>query len=202
MPKLVTACALVALLLVGLAAYRPLTEALAPYPDLAELGAPASACRPEQTRPAEGNAVHVPRGTRLTYPTAPPAYGPHWNEPGVAPALGRTFYTAADRPELEALVHNLEHGYTLLWYDDTVDEDVARAIGAAFEPADKVIVAPWTAADEARSGRFPAGTHAAMTHWSADQRGVFAYCAAPSGAALARFLDAHPIADSPEPGAP
>jgi hypothetical protein len=202
MSKLVTACALVALALVGLAAYGPVRAALGPDPDFYRLGAPATACLPEQVRLAEGNAVHVPRSTQLTYPTAPPAYGPHWNEPGTAPALGRTFYTPDDRPELEALVHNLEHGYTLLWYDATTDERVVRQIAAAFEPSDKVIVAPWTAADEAESGTFPAGTHVAMTHWTASQEGVFEYCSEPSGAALHRFLDAHPIADSPEPGAP
>ena len=45
-------------------------------------------------------------------------------EQGVAPApFNRKFYTDKDRPELEALVHNLEHGYTILWYDDTIADD-------------------------------------------------------------------------------
>ncbi|QIG43278.1 DUF3105 domain-containing protein [Nocardioides anomalus] len=99
-------------------------------------------------------------------------------------------------------MHDLEHGYTLLWYDDTTDQRAARQIAEAFEPADEVIVAPWTSADEAESGTFPAGTHVALTHWSAEQQGVFEYCTAPSGGALQQFLDAHPIGDSPEPGAP
>ncbi|MGH3682534.1 MAG: DUF3105 domain-containing protein, partial [Natronosporangium sp.] len=28
----------------------------------------------------------------------------------------RGFYTPDDRPRVEQLVHNLEHGYTVLWY--------------------------------------------------------------------------------------
>ena len=37
--------------------------------------------------------------------------------------MERKLYTADDRPELETLVHNLEHGYTILWYDETVAAD-------------------------------------------------------------------------------
>ena len=57
---------------------------------------------------------------------------------GVRPALERgaawprrrstrKFYTEDDRPELEALVHNLEHGYTILWYDETIADDADDA---------------------------------------------------------------------------
>ena len=49
-------------------------------------------------------------------------------------------------------MHNLEHGYTLLWYDDTVAKNtdqlaVVKAIAAKFEGTkltDKFIALPWT----------------------------------------------------------
>ena len=35
----------------------------------------------------------------------------------------RKFYTSDDRPAVATLVHNLEHGFTLLWYDETIADD-------------------------------------------------------------------------------
>ena len=158
-------------------------------------------------------------GTQIVYPTAPPAYGSHWSEPGVAPApFNRKFYTEQDRPELEALVHNLEHGYTILWYDETVAGDpdavdVVEAIAEKLHGVDdlrkKFIAAPWTAEDEGESGPFPDGRHVALSHWSvgsdrndpAQRLGVFQYCSEPSGAAVEQFMLAHPDTDSPEPNA-
>ena len=51
-------------------------------------------------------ADHRPEGV-LTHDTVPPSFGPH--RPIPAP-FERRFYTAQDRPEIETLVHNLEHG--------------------------------------------------------------------------------------------
>jgi hypothetical protein len=154
--------------------------------------------------------------TQVIYQTAPAAYGAHWSYPDLAPApFDRKFYTADDRPELESLVHNLEHGYTLLWYDESVADDAeqldeVKAIAGKFKanggynPNLKFIAAPWTAADEAESGTFPDGTHVAFTHWSArgDEAGVFQYCGEPSGAALKAFMAEYPYTDSTEADAP
>ncbi len=70
-------------------------------------------------------------------------------------------------------MHNLEHGYTLLWYDDTVAKDatqlaVVKGIAGKFESStengrDKFIAVPWTGKD---GKGFPQGTHVALTHWS------------------------------------
>ena len=109
---------------------------------------------------------------------APPAFGAHWNEAGTAPApFNRKFYTEKDRPELEALVHNLEHGYTILWYDQTAADDAAtmneiEALSDKFRSNSdnlryKFIAAPWTSKDEKESGKFPNGKHIALSHWSA-----------------------------------
>lgn len=188
---------------------------------LSDIGAPTSACQDITTEKADGNQNHLPVGTPVDYTTAPPAFGPHWNEAGVAPApFERKFYTADDRPELEALVHNLEHGYTILWYDETIADDAeamtqVKAISAKFDESennfrDKFIAVPWTSEDEDGKA-FPDGQHIALTHWSAggaeatgdpsSQLGVFQYCSEPSGAALETFMAEYPFSDTPEPTA-
>ena len=89
-------------------------------------------------------------------------------------------------------MHNLEHGYSLLWYDATIADDsdqlaVVQAIAAKYEGTkltDKFIALPWTSED---GKAFPKGTHVALTHWSAGgdptdvskQQGVWQYCAKP-----------------------
>jgi hypothetical protein len=206
-----TVCVVVAVVIVGLAVVPLLRQDKLTKGPLAELGvaADAAGCRPVVKKPATGNQEHRPVGTRIDYSSSPPAFGPHWPTP--AP-FSRKFYTVDDRPELEYLVHNLEHGYTLLWYDSTVagDKDglaVVKAIAGKFEgnrPSDKFIAVPWTAKD---GEPFPKGTHLALTHWSAGgdpadvskQKGVWEYCAKPSGAAVHSFMSDYPYTDSPEP---
>ena len=185
---------------------------------LKELGSAASVCQKVTTKPADGNQDHVPVDTPVDYADAPPAFGAHWNQAGLAPApFSRKFYTADDRPALEALVHNLEHGYTILWYDETIAKDksavddieaIARKFGDE-NLRDKFIAAPWTSDDEG-GAKFPDGQHVAFTHWSAGgdgetdtkkQVGAFQYCSGVSGEALATFMTKYPYTDSPEPDA-
>ncbi|MCW2850901.1 MAG: hypothetical protein JWM84_565 [Nocardioides sp.] len=215
---------LIALLIVGAAAYRPLKnnwdERKFNDLNLDKIGAAASACDEVTTKPAEGSNDHVPTDTPVEYTEAPPAFGPHWNEPGVAPApMDRKYYGTKDRPELESLVHNLEHGYTIVWYDDTIaDDDSAltelKAVSKKFPGTDnyryKFIAAPWTSDDE-DGAKFPDGKHIAYTHWSvggegeddaSKQVGVWQYCTEFSGAALETFMLDYPYLDSPEPTVP
>jgi len=222
---IVGVCTVIAVLIVVAAAYRPVKNwwDLRKFKDLnlASIGAPASVCSDITTKKADGNQQHVPTGTQVTYSTAPPAFGSHWNEQGVAPApFNRKFYTDKDRPELEALVHNLEHGYTILWYDQSIADDadqlnVIDGIAQKFRADSnnlryKFIAAPWTAQDEKESGKFPDGMHIAISHWSAGgsgetdaakQVGVLQYCSQPSGEALKSFMLKYPYTDSPEPDA-
>ncbi len=161
----------------------------------------------------------MPTGTVVNYTTAPPAFGAHWNEAGVAPvAMAKKFYAWGERPELEALVHNLEHGYTIVWYDETVNKDSSevaqlRAVANKFPGASnmryKLKIVPWLPTDEGGK-KFPSGQHIAITHWSAGgegqtdtskQQGVFQYCTSFSGAALKDFMTKYPYTDSPEPAA-
>jgi len=209
----ISACAVVAVVIVGAALVPLLHQDKLTKGPLTSLGGSASAagCRDVVKKKATGNQEHKPVGTVIDYPDSPPAFGPHY--PTTAP-FERKFYTSADRPQLEYVVHNLEHGYSLLWYDDTVagDKDqvaIVKAIAAKFQgtaPTDKFIALPWTAKD---GGKFPSGTHVALTHWSTQddpadvskQQGVWEYCKTPSGAAVATFMKDYPYTDSPEPGA-
>jgi len=217
---IVGVCVAIALLIVGAAAYQPIKNWWDQREfrglDLAAIGVPASDCTDIETRVFEGETDHRDTSEQITYEDSPPAIGPHWNEPGVAPAaVDRKFYTEGDRPELESLVHNLEHGYTILWYDETIAEDDAavteiRGLAAKFDDSDnfrtKFIAAPWTS-DE--GDPFPDGQHVAFSHWSiggdgdpsGEQTGIWQYCPATSGEALESFMEEYPYTDSPEPNA-
>jgi hypothetical protein len=180
---------------------------------LSEVGAPASACGKITTKPATGQQEHVPEGTPLTFEDTPPAFGEHYAEPE---PMERKFYTADDRPDVGKLVHNLEHGYTVLWYDDTAagDEEMLadiEAMAIKLKGTDnlrlKFKAVPWLESD---GEAFPDGQHVALTHWSkgdagdsgtGEQVGVWQYCSAPSGAALEEFMKKYPYLDSPEPDA-
>lgn len=175
---------------------------------LAELGVAASAagCDDVKKETATGNNDHVAPGTRIPYAEAPPSSGAHWGNFLQGSEI-RSFYTRTDRPEVERLVHSLEHGHTILWYDDTVKAgsdayDDVRAIAGKFDgETDKFIAAPWEPTD---GGSFPSGKHVALTHWTGpkDQQGVKQYCAAPSGAVVKQFMKDFPARDTPEPDAP
>lgn len=213
---IVGVCVVVALLIVGAAAYAPLKDwwDLREFRDreLSSIGAPASVCQDPQAQVAEGSQDHVEPGTPIEYPDAPPAYGTHYD---VWAPIDRKFYTEGDRPEVGELVHNLEHGYTILWYDETVAEDgeamdqlrgIASQFGDDTDLRSKVKIVPWTEDD---GSAFPDGQHVAMTHWLAEgdvvdeegQTGVWQYCSEPSGEALEQFMLDFPYTNSPEPNA-
>ena len=116
------------------------------------VSATAASCSDVQTSDTgstDSVGKHVPDGTVEKYATVPPSYGPHWSQPAY-PA--REFYTARDRPEMEQLVHNLEHGYTIVWYDATIKgaqldalKDIATRARTedAVGPTGKFIVSAW-----------------------------------------------------------
>jgi hypothetical protein len=216
---IVGVCVVVALLIVGAAAYRPVMNwwDLRQFNnvELSEIGAAADVCGEVETKPAGESNDHRTTGEQITYEDAPPAFGPHWNEQNVAPApIEDRFYTESDRPEIEALVHNLEHGYTVLWYDETAADDRStlieiEGIAKKLDVSDtnfrfKFIAAPWTADDEKEhGGKFPEGQNIALTHWKGgdEPQGIWQYCSEPSGAALEQFMKDYPYTDSPEPDA-
>jgi hypothetical protein len=214
---IVGACVVVGLVIIGLGAYPVIKDSMTQNEldgrDLSALGVPAAqaGCTDVMAKPATGSADHRPEGTDLPYTDSPPATGPHY--PTWAP-IARKFYAPQDRPDVGYLVHNLEHGYNIMWYDETVadnEEQLAavEAIANKFPGTDlenKFIAAPWTAED---GEPFPDGAHVALTHWSMGgtngnaegQQGITQYCDAPSGEVVAQFVEDYPYTDSPEPGA-
>jgi hypothetical protein len=212
---LIGACVLVALVIIGAAAFQPVKNwwDLRSYEAQAigDIGVPAAECSEITTKKADGSQDHVEPGTPIKYEDSPPAFGQHYN---VWDGIDRKLYKESDRPDVGELVHNLEHGYTILWYDETVaaDEDMMddlRGIAAKKSSTtnlrDKFKAVPWTSED---GDPFPSGQHVAMTHWSVggadaaeggEQVGVFQYCSAPSGEALEDFMEQYPYMDSPEP---
>jgi Protein of unknown function (DUF3105) len=214
---IVAACVLVAVGIIVAAAWGPVTDHFrtAKYADkpIDQIGAPAGSCRKPTTKAATGNQQHLPDGSPISYPDNPPAFGKHYIDPD---PMARKFYTSKDRPALGTLVHNEEHGYTILWYDDSVARDsdqlsqiraIANTFAGTGDLRDKFKAVPWTADD---GKPFPDNQHIAFTHWSvggtqnaaagnAKQVGVWQYCTAVSGAALKTFMLDYPFSDSPEP---
>ena len=176
--------------------------------DLASFGVSESAasCTDVETDSAKGAGEHHPTGTKLAYDTVPPAFGPH-TENWVTIGALRPFYTEEDRPPLEELVHNLEHGYTILWYDPSVSEkkqdelrrvaESGRAMEEAVSPAKKFLVSAW----DDSYGNLPEGKKYVLTHWGGNEQGFRQSCGDLSGAVVKKFLEDHPFSDSPEPAA-
>lgn len=127
---------------------------------LAEEAARRGGCTEIRTTPDEGNA-HVPEGDPPPeYRTTPAASGPHRSR-SLPPEIS-VYHEPVDEP---AAVHNLEHGYVLIYYR-TEDPGVSAEVVALFEGLtrefDKVIVAPYPDLPE------EAGT--AMVAWRRLQR--------------------------------
>ena len=189
-----------------------------PSGELKDLGVAASAasCDPVTNDKATGGGVHVgpgteqPNVTKVKYSTVPPTSGQHFAAPEYP---NREFYDEGDRPKMETLVHNLEHGYTILWYDNTATTEqkatlraIAKKANDSTQARDKFIVSAWDPA----YGTFPAGKHFALSHWAADpkdpsneskQQGHRQLCGAISGDVVQKFITTYPRTLAPEPNA-
>jgi hypothetical protein len=173
--------------------------------------ASAASCDPPTTDKASGNGNHVDPSTtpKVKYATVPPSNGPHFTQPAVS---DRRFYTAEDRPKMEVLVHNLEHGYTVLWYDETAGkakkaelEKLASVANKTEWALDKFIVSAW----DPSYGELPAGKKFALSHWSAtlgadgtsvaSQAGHRQLCGDLSGDVIKAFVQKFPRTSAPEP---
>lgn len=217
----VAVCVVVGLIIVGLAGFT-LYQNEQEKKDLAEqslsdLGASAQSagCSAVLEEEATGAGQHV--SEPVGYETTPPAYGPHFD---ITADPSTHFYDAGDRPPVEQLVHNLEHGWTIVWYDESVadDDDQMKALEATAakldaegsDPKSNVIIAPWTSDD---GDPIADGKHIAFTHWSVhqpvydpeffkteqiDSFGQSQYCDTFSGGALEEFTTKYPYDDAPE----
>ena len=166
------------------------------------VSAAAASCSTVQTTNGTNTSAlrtHVANNTVEKYKTVPPSYGPHWATPVIG---SRPFYTVKDRPAMETLVHNLEHGYTIVWYDNTIKgaaltalKDLSSSARSRNETAPaKFIVSAWDKA----YGSFPAGKHIGISHWGAAASHI-QLCGKVSGQIVNTFIKKYPAADSPEP---
>jgi hypothetical protein len=202
---LVVGAAIVAVLVLTGVVFKVVRDAQAEK-DPAGVGvaAAAASCDPVTNDPVQGSGVHVgpqtdqPKITKVAYKTVPPTSGEHF----VTPAYpASAFYTKDDRPAMETLVHNLEHGYTVVWYTSStpqaqVDQlkklsDLARQMP---QTSGKFIVSAW---DDAY-GTFPAGKTIGASHWGA-KTGHRLLCGSVSGDAIKSFVTSYPSTDAPEP---
>jgi Protein of unknown function (DUF3105) len=123
--------------------------------------------------PADGDRAHIDptAGPGLsTYPTTPPASGPHAdNTPGPLPA---GVYDSLTLEEVYRAIHSLEHGASIVWYDPTAPvgkvarlrEFYDRRLQDAQVGQDRVIVAPYDVPGDA-AGILPEGRQMALVSW-------------------------------------
>jgi len=184
-----------------------------PDATISAIGVPASAASCDPVTTDKTSAGHIEPGTtkKVKYSTVPPSSGPHYDQPAVS---DRKFYTAADRPKMEVLVHNLEHGYTVLWYDESAGEakkaqleELAKVANKIDAASGKFIVSAW----DPSYGALPADKKFVLSHWSAtfkpdkttvaSQAGNRQLCGDLSGEVVKTFIQKYPRTASPEPNA-
>ncbi|GIU97107.1 MAG: hypothetical protein KatS3mg013_0910 [Actinomycetota bacterium] len=202
---LVAVAAIVLLARGGGTAEVPAPQALLQQADEA---ARAAACEEVRTTPPYGaqDRDHVATLPDLaTYPSTPPASGPHGDF-----TLPAGVYDAP--PPLDQVLHSLEHGAAVVWYDPALANEEIDRIEAFFsQPVDRVaasqdrvIVAPYDYPGQA--GRLPDGVGMALVAWHRIR-----LCGEPSLAAAFDFTSrfAFPTAldrpyegEAPEAGVP
>ena len=218
--QIIAGCSALLLVLGAVVTYAVLdARKQQPAQAITAIGVPATAasCDQPTTDKAGGNGSHVGSGTKspnitkVHYSTVPPSNGEHFAKPDVS---DRKFFTSADRPAMEVLVHNLEHGYTVLWYDQQAGdakkaalEELAKVANKIDSASGKFIVSAWDPA----YGALPAGKKFALSHWSASlgadgtsvssQAGHRQLCGYLSGEVVKAFIERFPRTSAPEPNA-
>jgi hypothetical protein len=188
----------------GVAAFaltRP-SNAVADPDELLETGtqaARAAGCgaaeNPGTYQPESEDRAHATVMPPLsTYPSVPPASGPHNEIP-----LGEGVYD--EPPPIDRLIHSLEHGAAIVWYAPDASGQELDDLRAFYEDSDvgnRVIVAPYDYPDQGEAGQLPAGTEMALVAWH-----VVAPCRDVSLAAAFEFTSqyaAPPYGDRPYVG--
>ena len=120
--------------------------------------------------PAENDRSHITTGqieALASYPTIPPASGPHADVP-----LPAGVYDSLTRAQLFQAIHSLEHGATIVWYDPVAPQSridqltgfYGRRLQDAAAGQDRVIVAPYDFPGDP-AGILPEGTRMAVVAW-------------------------------------
>jgi Protein of unknown function (DUF3105) len=170
------AIGVVVVLIAGVAAFaltRP-QEAQATPSDLLENVDQAreiAGCAPVEDvgpyQPKTQDRAHVVASLPLrTYPSVPPASGPHNAIP-----YGAGVYSTP--PPIDRVIHSLEHGAAIVWYSpdaSSKEPDRIRTFYEDREVGSRVIVAPYDYPDEGAAGTLPAGTQMALVAWHTVQK--------------------------------
>ena len=203
---IVVASIVVGLAIIAYPAIKLIQDSRTKNQTLTDFGVAASAASCDAVTNDDGGGTqdHRPDGEKIMYPVSPPSSGPHY--PNWAP-FDKKFYSTGDRPAVENLVHNLEHGYTILWYRDTLPKDQIDQIEKIAKSKlpdsslNKFIAAPFKQ-DEGKA--WPDGKNLAFAHWSGPDAsnksfGHRQFCGSVSGGALKQFMDKYPATDAQEP---
>jgi hypothetical protein len=133
----------------------------------------------DQSSPDYADQAHIEGDERFpgmppldTYPSTPPASGPHAGSSTVPAGV----YDAP--PDLGPLIHSLEHGGSVIWYSPDAPPSAVDPIVEFYEQRDpvgqdRVIVAPYDY--EGTGGQLPSGVQMALVGWRRLQS-----CAQPS----------------------
>jgi hypothetical protein len=173
---------------------------------IASFGVPLAdaGCGSITADPAAPSGQHVNTGTRVAYSTVPPTSGKHYE--GQVSFDADPFFTTKNNPPVENLVQNLEHGYTVLWYDSALPRTKQDQIqGLATKLRNDAIyqlfiATPWDPA----YGALPAGKQIALSHWSGPAKangpayGHRLMCGQLTGQGVREFMDKFPATDAPE----
>lgn len=96
-----------------------------------------------------------------TYPSTPPASGPHDPSP-----LDAGVYSQP--PDVYRVVHSLEHGAVVIWYAPSAPPAQVAKITSFYQSgseSDHVIVAPYDYSSQGSAGSLPAGKQMVMVAW-------------------------------------
>ena len=165
------AIGVVVVLVAGVAAFaltRPKVARATPAELLATLdqARETAGCDPVEDvgayQPKSQDRTHVVASVPLsTYPSVPPASGPHNAIP-----YGAGVYSTP--PPIDRVIHSLEHGASIVWYSPNAsgkELDRLRTFYEGTDVGDRVIVAPYDYPDQGAAGTLPAGTQMALVAW-------------------------------------
>jgi hypothetical protein len=200
--RLVWASALLIGVLLVLAVEIPRWTAPTPIAQrsLSGLGVSASkaACSADTARTvqAKGDVAATDKAgkaTTIKYTEVPPTSGKSY---ATGAAAGTAYYATGEGPTPEALVRNLQDGYTVVWYTASLPKNQAAQLnyvgdaGAKIALSAKFIVTPW----DIKLGKFPAGKNIAIAAWGSVQ-----FCNGINGKTIQTFINNHPPSKAPSP---
>ena len=163
-------------------------------------------CSDEESNAAEAAATTSTRAPTMEYAGVPPVSGKHWAQ---WPDIEKTLYAADERPELGELVHSQEHGWTMVWYDESIaDDDAAMAnledVASQVDDADltKVVIVPWTTATTGTPSPTTRTWHSPTGATTTTARSGDSSASSRTLDAIIAFSERHPSSESNEPDAP